>query len=59
MTGPSDCDDILNTYGIGTSGAYYIYPDSGFGPVRMRVWCDMNTIGGGWTVSTRNDTSQL
>ncbi len=51
MPGPSDCDE-MNAYDINTSGAYFIYPDSGFGPVPMHVWCDMDTDGGGWTVST-------
>ncbi len=50
MAGPSDCDEILNAYGKNTSGAYFIYPDAGMGPVRMHVWCDMDTDGGGWTV---------
>ncbi len=57
MTGPSDCDDILKTYDIETSGAYYIYPNTGLGPVRMRVWCDMDRTGGGWTVSTSSNYS--
>ncbi len=51
ISGPSDCDDIFYKYGIHTSGTYFIYPDAGMGPVPMKVWCDMNTAGGGWTVS--------
>ena len=50
---PQDCYEILNTYGKTTSGEYWIYPIITATSARtpMRVWCDMDTDGGGWTVS--------
>ena len=43
-----DCLDAYNK-GMTGSGAYTIKPD---GHTEMRVQCDMEQDGGGWTVST-------
>ena len=55
--GPRDCSDIMNTYNVTISGAYYIYPNASSGAVRILVWCDMDTDGGGWTVSIKMSKS--
>ncbi|XP_048739532.2 microfibril-associated glycoprotein 4-like [Ostrea edulis] len=45
----SDCQDVLWSGGV-TSGVYIIYPRGG-GP--LKVFCDQETLGGGWTVIQR------
>ena len=45
---PQDCSDILHEYSETTSGRYMIYPIQGRA---VEVRCDMDTDGGGWTVS--------
>ncbi|XP_027213146.2 ficolin-1 [Penaeus vannamei] len=46
---PVDCADHL-LMGSTTSGVYEIYPFSCSCSEPVRVWCDMETDGGGWTV---------
>ncbi|XP_042867273.1 ficolin-1-like [Penaeus japonicus] len=46
---PADCADHL-LMGSTTSGVYEIYPFSCSCREPVRVWCDMETDGGGWTV---------
>ena len=43
---PLDCLDLLLS-GVTSSGIYTIDPD-GLGPIK--VYCDQETFGGGWTV---------
>ena len=48
---PTDCHCIMEQ-GYNTSGRYFIYPhDNGVPQDPVYVWCDMDTDGGGWTVS--------
>jgi hypothetical protein len=35
----------------GTSGEYWIDPDSGGAAAPFRVWCEMEAAGGGWTLA--------
>ena len=56
---PRDCYDLLHMYNMATSGVYYVYPNiSAEAFIPVVVWCDMETDGGGWTVS-RNRTMSL
>ena len=47
---PRDCKEV-QTAGFNASGRYAVYPDDGEDPVF--VFCDMETDGGGWTVSIK------
>ena len=47
---PRSCQHILIQKPGSASGVYTIYPDDGPG---MRVFCDMETDGGGWIAYTR------
>ncbi|XP_042217871.1 techylectin-5A-like [Homarus americanus] len=46
---PVDCSDYL-MMGYTTSGVYNIYPFSCRCSKPVKVWCDMESEGGGWTV---------
>ena len=47
---PSHCYNIKVNLGQDESGEYNVY--FGKTEVKKRVWCDMKTKGGGWTVCT-------
>ncbi|XP_077510956.1 angiopoietin-2-like [Amblyomma americanum] len=47
---PQHCGDILRAGGA-TSGVYTLFHDAA-GPWGQRVYCDMDTDGGGWTDGT-------
>ena len=54
---PLDCSD-LKDFGFTRSGHYDIYPlRSGASDVPVKVWCDMNTEGAGWTVGFQLTTT--
>ena len=46
---PRDCLDIKNN-GQNKSGVYTVSPEA---VTPIDVWCDMETEGGGWTVSRK------
>ena len=46
---PVDCSDIKSTNLTSVDGLYTIILSGG---VRLEVFCDMSTDGGGWLVST-------
>ena len=47
---PKDCFDYLDIYQLNDSGIYYIWPVTSADESGVKVWCDMETDGGGWTV---------
>ena len=46
---PVDCWDIRSTSPSGSSDEYTVFPLTRNGP--LKVYCDMETDNGGWTVS--------
>lgn len=54
---PIDCDDIYRNDNTSSSGVYTIYPGGPTTP--LHVYCDMDTDGGRWTVSTPHISSDF
>lgn len=57
-TTPTDCQEILNNNPKATSGTYEIDPDGPGGNQPFKVYCDMQTDGGGWIRVLDYDASQ-
>ncbi|GBM16000.1 Techylectin-5A [Araneus ventricosus] len=47
---PADCEEVRRN-GYNESGVYTVYPRNRLGLCSLTVFCDMDTMGGGWTVS--------
>jgi len=51
---PRGCNNVLPRYESDQGGVYAIYPYPG-GYSGVQVYCDLNTDGGGWIVSSTKD----
>ncbi len=52
----ASCLDILRA-GVKTSGPYWINPGGSYTGPALRLFCDMETDGGGWTLVYKSDRS--